>query len=254
MKTLLNNKLTLFFPKLSQNFHLLTNFPLLFNFVLMYFSVNNLVKLAIEAASISNWTEAIKLNNEILGFQKDNVEALNRLGKAYSCLGNLKKSREAYKKVVAIDPYNLIALKNLERISKTDKLPANGASGYHHNGHTNTNPTNNIFLYEPGKTKVIGLLNLSSPVVLATLNFGDKLRINTKRHSANLATQEGIYLGALPDDFAHSLISFIEGGNQYEAYVKFVSPKSLIVVIKEIFRSPKFDNQPSFLNQAFDMD
>ena len=241
-----------FFPKSSQNFHPLTQRLAYSNLVCMAQTQKGdwekitdfeiLAQLAAQAALSSNWQEAVRINEKILKANKDNVEALNRLARAMVCMGQLARAQKLYKKVLEIDPYNIIARKNFDKISKTDVALAktNGAIP-----HSIVN-LSSLFVSEPGKTKVINLLNLAPPNVLAVLNFGEELSIKPKNHSVAITTSEGIYLGALPDDLAHKLIAFIAGGNQYEACIKSVSPKSLTIFIREVYRSPKFTNQPSF--------
>ena len=207
-----------------------------------------LTQAAILTAMENRWNEAAKLNQKILENQKDNVEALNRLAQALKRLGNQPKAEKTYRKVLEIDPHNIIAKKNLAKIAKS-----NG------NGHTNGKSTANgnlsqIFIYEPGKTKLISLINLAPPAILATLDCADELQMNLKRHAVTITTQDGIYLGALPDDLAHRLITFIEQGNKYETYVKCASTKILTVLIKEVYRSGKFENQPSFQNNFNPLD
>lgn len=217
----------------------------------------SLATAAITAALTANWQEAIKLNVKILTQNRTNVEALNRLARAYSCLGQIQKAQNIYKKVIEIDPYNIIALKNMEKLAKTAT-----------NGHTSPNSSmqasltgsglnlSQVFLDEPGKTKLVNLLNLAPPSVLAALNCGDKLIINPKNHAISVASGDGTYLGAFPDDLAHRLLAFIAGGNTYEAFVKSASTKNLIIFVRETLRSAKFGNQPSFATHVslFDED
>lgn len=210
-----------------------------------------LALLAIEAAVTSNWEEAVKINKKIVKLAQTNVEALNRLGRAYICAGEMKKAEKIYKKVLDIDPYNIIAKKNTEKLSKivNTNVNSNGlASG---NGHQRGNITSahsytNFYLYEPGKTKIIQLLNLAPPPTIACLSCGEKLAMNLKKHGVTVTAEDGTYLGALPDDLAHKLLSYINGGNKYEVYVKFATSKNLTIFIKEIARSARFENQPSF--------
>ncbi len=202
-----------------------------------------LVQYAITAALSADWGEATKINRKILKVEKDDIEALNRLAKAHIALGNHQKAQKIYKQVLTIDPYNLIARKNSEKIGKSDgKNHHNGS----HNGQAPAINLSAIFLFEPGKTKIVNLLNLAPPAILCTLNCADKVTINPKKHAVSIASLEDVYLGALPDDLAHRLISFIAGGNQYEAYVKCVTTKILTIFIREVYRSEKFFNQPSF--------
>ncbi|MEK7581256.1 MAG: tetratricopeptide repeat protein [Patescibacteria group bacterium] len=213
--------------------------------------IDDLSHLAIEAALSSDWIEATKINQKILTLSSDNVEALNRLAKALMCAGEIEKAQKTYKKVLEVDPYNIIARKNIEKISKLTNgatTISNKASGQtiknmNSNGHVNLST---VFLFEPGKTKTINLLNLASPPILAALNCGDTLQIVPKKHAISIATQEGIYLGALPDDTSHKMIVYIQGGNKYEAFVKSATTKSLTIFIREVERSAKFATQPSF--------
>lgn len=198
-----------------------------------------LAQLAAQAALISNWQEAIQINEKILGVNKDDVEALNRLARAKVCLGELDKAQKIYKQVLAIDPYNIIANKNLDKISKSTPNSHGKSVVFNYN-------LSSLFLSEPGKTKILGLINLAPPNVLALLNYGEQVQLNPKSHSVTVTTTDGTYLGALPDDVAHKLITFITGGNKYESFVKSVSPKLLTIFVRETERSEKFTNQPSF--------
>lgn len=207
-------------------------------------NVEILSRLATQAALSSDWEQAIKINEKILGIQSDHVESLNRLARAHLCLGEIEKAKKTYKKVLTVDPYNVIATKNYEKLEKSNGTqspakPKNIISDFA-----------NLFISEPGKTKVISLLNLAQPSVLANISYGELLVINAKSHSITISTTEGTYLGALPDDLAHRIIAFISGGNKYEVYVKAISPKMLTVFIKETERSERFTNQPSFQNTS----
>ena len=206
---------------------------------------------AIDAALSSDWLEATKINQRILALSAENVEALNRLAKALMCAGEIDKAAKTYKKVLEVDPYNIIAIKNIEKISKLTNgstavmAKSNGVTIKSMNANNHIN-LSTVFLFEPGKTKAVNLYNLASPAILAALNCGDRLEILPKKHSISITTQEGIYLGALPDDISYKMIGFIEGGNKYEAFVKYATTKSLTVFIREIERSLQFKNQPSF--------
>lgn len=206
--------------------------------------IETLTKAAIMAAASLKWQEAVKINQKIVKIADPSVETLNRLAKSYMGLGEGKKAQKYYKKALELDPYNIIAKKNLEKITKV-----NGDGKIHNgNGHSPKTQVNlsTLFLYEPGKTKIIGLLNLAPPQILAAVSCGDEVCLNPKKHSVTVASGDGTYLGALPDDLAHKLIAYIEGGNKYEAYVKCATTKMLSIFIKEVYKSERFTNQPSF--------
>lgn len=213
-----------------------------------------LTQLAIDAAINSNWQEAEQINQKILSLSTNNIEALNRLAKAQTCAGQITKAQKTYKKVLELDPYNIIAKKNFEKLSKAGQSPASSGVKITNGISQNSANLSSVFLFEPGRTKVINLLNLASPSVLALLNCGDKVEILPKKHSVSISNLEGTYLGALPDDISHKIIFFISGGNKYEAYVKLATPKSLAIFLREVERSAKFTNQPSFQdsNQYFE--
>src|SRR3989344_1273689 len=143
---------------------------------------DTLAQIAIEAASTANWTGAVKINQKILKVAQDDIEALNRLAHAYTCLGKRESAQKIYKKVLEIDHYNIIANKNLEKLAKL-----NGQTN--DNGQSKNSDLASIFLFEPGKTKMINLLNLAPPSTLATLNCGDQVILNLKRHSVGITTQ-----------------------------------------------------------------
>ena len=46
----------------------------------------------------------------------NDVDAHNRLGKAYMEMGEYAKAKEAYEKALQLDQYNTIAKKNLQRL------------------------------------------------------------------------------------------------------------------------------------------
>jgi len=208
--------------------------------------LNKLATLAINAALSNDWATAIKVNKELLGKNSQDIEAVNRLGRAYLELGKLELAKQTYQKVLQIDPYNLIALKNLKRLAKvrtngkvTNGLPNNcEENGKNHN--------NQAFLAEPGKTKLANLVKLTTPTQLSLLCSGDEVFLLPKNHSIAVYDTNNQYLGALPDDLSHHLIPLIRGGNKYQVFVKRIAANALQVFIRETSRSKKFVNLPSF--------
>src|SRR3990167_1217474 len=192
--------------------------------------IESLSRLAITAAASLNWEEAAKINKKILKITDTSVET--------------QKAQKFYKKALGLDPYNIIAKRNLEKITKANGNGiAKSTNGIAQKAQVNLST---LFLFEPGKTKIISLLNLAPPQILATVSCGDEVSLNPKKHSVAVASSDGIYLGALPDDLAHKLIAYIDGGNKYEAYVKCSTTKMLSIFIKEVYKGAKFTNQPSF--------
>src|SRR2546425_7948687 len=76
---------------------------------------------AIQEARESHWEEAVVTNKDILSLFPHEPDALNRLGKAHSELGQYAEAREAYSQTLKYSPAtsssNNIARKNLERLA-----------------------------------------------------------------------------------------------------------------------------------------
>lgn len=198
--------------------------------------VEDIEKQAIRAAIDGAWQKAINLNLQLIKDNPKNVAAMNRLARAYWELGKILQAQKAYKKVLIIDPYNSIAAKNLQRLIKRRKKSKPKKATY----------TNNLFLEEPGKTRTIKLIRLASADVLSELSSGQKVELSAKKRTISAASEDGTYLGTIPDDLSLRLIKLIKGGNRYQAYVKAVDQQHLEIFIREIFRSKRFHNLPSF--------
>lgn len=204
----------------------------------------NLSQLAIEAALESNWEAALKLNKKILKVEPQNVDALARLARANMELGKSNLAKKFYTEVLKYDPYNPIALKNL-KIIKSFKSNSQNSN---RNDHVKLSPS--LFLQEPGKTKVINLLNVAEPQKLSLIFCGMKVEIVIKNRRITITDFEGKYLGVLPDDVSYHLLRLIKGGNKYELFIKSIRVNGLAVLIREIFRSKRFKNQASFLDNS----
>jgi len=196
---------------------------------------------AISAALSSNWEEAQRLNLLIIESDPQNIEAINRLGRAYFETGNLKESQGYFEKSLTIDSYNQIAAKFLKRIEtfskKGMKLNAN---------HTSIQISSDFFIEEPGKTKMVTLLKVAEPQKLSLLSTGTLANLVIKNRGLAVTDPYGEYLGILPDDLSHRLLRLIKGGNKYQAIVKNIKTNALSILIRETHRAAKFRNQPSF--------
>ncbi len=191
---------------------------------------------AIQTALDGNWQNAIAINKTLVSENPDDVDALNRLALAYAITGRLKEAKSTYQKVINLDPLNPIALRNLKRLK--EKGISLG------NGNVNTQ-INNKFLEEPGKTKVVELVNIAQPEIVESLRTGQSIFLSIKR--LKIFVLEGKqYIGVLPDDIAKRLIKFINSGCVYEGYIKSSNQHKVTVFIKEVKKVMKFKDQPSF--------
>ena len=206
---------------------------------------HNLEQLAIQAALAADWEKAIDLNKQILKLGSENLEASNRLGRAYSEVGQIEKAKYSYREVLKHDPYNTIALKNLERLKAVNgsvvKITGSGVL------------SPDLFMEEPGKTKVLEATSLAKPEILAQLHTGDEIKLDLIGDKITFKDAAGNKLGSYDGELAPKLIPFLRGGNLYKSYVKSVKPSELRIFVKEIRRSPKFANSPSFptINSGF---
>lgn len=206
---------------------------------------SSITQKAIDAALDSKWEEALKINKQIIKLDPQNVDALNRQAKAYLELGKPNLAKKYYSEVLKFDSYNPIALKNL-KIMKSFK--SNCISQERSSCHDRLSPS--LFLQEPGKTKMVSLLNVAEPQKLSQTYPGMKVGMIIKNRKITIVDPNDNYLGVLPDDINHHLCRLFKGGNKYELFVKSIRVNSLSVIIKEIFRSKKFKNQPSFLEYS----
>ncbi len=190
---------------------------------------------AINTALLGDWKEAVELNKSLIKDDPKDVDALNRLAFAFSILGKAKESKLAYQKVLKIDPLNTIALRNIKKIPSQVDKSKDGAY-----------KLSNIFLEEPGKTKIIELVNIAPSEVINKLKTGELLKLSVKRLKI-FVLSDNLFIGMLPDDIGRRLLSFIDGGNEYEAYIKSANNKTLVIFIKETKRAKKYKDQPSFV-------
>ncbi len=195
---------------------------------------------AINASLKGNWKEAIRINNEILDKNEHSLEALNRLGYAYLKLGKLTSAKTTFQKVLALDPYNQIALKNskLAGVIKKKDMPIDSGA--------TLSPMQ--FLEDPGKTKIASCVNLAPNEILSFLSPGQEIYLKAKNHAVELRNSENTYLAALPDDISFKLIKLLEAGNTYQVIVKGVNKNSFVVLLRELTRGKRFANQPSFIS------
>lgn len=206
--------------------------------------MQDLTPQAIDAALSSDWDKAVDLNSKILEETPDNTDCLNRLGKAYLELGDNKKAATIFRKVLKINRYDQIAKRNLDRT--TQSATKKGAATPKTAGpQKSTSPTD--FLEEPGRTKLIQLVNLAATSVLLKLNQADGVNLSVRRRTVVATDEAGNYLGSLPDDVGHRLAFLIKGGNTYSAYVKSVTKSQLIIFVRETRRAKKFSDTASFV-------
>lgn len=182
------------------------------------------LQLAISAAKHQDWSAAMMHNQTLLTQNEADIGALNRLGVAYSQLGQLPEAREIFEKVLEIDKSNVIAKKNLQKLE---------------NNQTPVTPffSTQDFIEEPGKTRTVELHRLAGKDVLENLAVGKSCDLKPKNRYISVETTDGKYVGALPEDISFRLSKLIEGGNTYDCVIRSFSSNHCNVYIKELSRS-----------------
>lgn len=203
---------------------------------------DNLSQKAINAALSGNWKLAIDINKNILAQSPNDTDALNRLARAFAETGNVNSAKKMAKKVVNLDPFNSIALKSLEKwkgLKKFSKSSSKTQKPY-------------VFLEEPGKTKIVQLINICKENTISELDCGDELTLHSHGHNVNICTEDGKYVGRLPDDLSARLKKLIKVGNTYLVVVKNSNKDSVKVFLKELKRAEKVKDIPSFSADKID--
>ena len=197
-------------------------------------------KQAIDLAMQGRWQEAIAANKFILeNFPRD-VDAYNRLGRAYMELGEYAQAREAYRRTIELDPLNAIAKKNLQRLSYLGEAKAVGLGGEsrkiepHH------------FIEEIGKAGVVGLYHLAPTEIRARMVAGDEVYLKIDGPSLIGENSRGEYLGQVGPKHGQRLIKFIEGGNRYSAAIVSSTEEAMSVIIREVYQDPSQAGRLSF--------
>jgi tetratricopeptide (TPR) repeat protein len=200
--------------------------------------INELAQKAIQSALIGKWENALEMNRLILLEEANNIDAMNRCAKAYFELGDMENAIFYCMKVLEIDPLNSIANKSITRY-KTVKN-CNGTKSQE------KQITHRIFLEEPGRTKIVTLLNLGETDYIYSLTCGDKARLLVGKHRVNITNPDGKYIGRFPDDLASRLIQLIGQGSEYQVYIKSVEANSVKVIIRESKNTNNEMREPSF--------
>jgi tetratricopeptide (TPR) repeat protein len=192
---------------------------------------------AVEAALKGEWDDAVRINLQILETDKHDVDALNRLAKAYLEIGKIALAKETAQKVIAVDPFNSIALKCLDKWKSLNNATK-----------SSSHPplSSEAFLEESGKTKIVSLINTAGKKILAPLNPGEEVKIASHAHKVSITTNDNQYLGRLPDDISARLRFLIKSGVKYQALIKSVNSTEIAVFIRETERGSGKVNVPSF--------
>jgi len=201
-------------------------------------------KQAIALAMAGRWREAVEANKSIIKSFPDDVDAYNRLGRAYMELGEYLKAREAYSRAKELDPYNAIAEKNLRRLSHLGE-----AAGLKDSFHR-VEPQH--FIEETGKAGVVRLYRVAAKEILAKMVAGDRVYLKIDGSNLIVENGRGEYLGQVEPKHSQRLVKLMEGGNKYTAAVLSSSEDMMMVIIREVYQHPNQADQLSFPSRGLE--
>jgi len=196
-------------------------------------------KNAIALAMQGRWREAVAANKEIIESFPNDVDAYNRLGRAHIELGEYALAKEAYTKAVELDAYNIIAQKNLRRLSYLGEAAASLEADS-----DKAKPEH--FIEETGKAGVVNLYHLAPQGILAKLVAGDRVYLRVNDSNLSVENGRGEYLGQVEPRHAQRLIKLMAGGNKYAAAIVSSAEDRAAVIIREVYQDPSQAGQLSF--------
>lgn len=193
--------------------------------------------IAIQMALQGKWAEAVQVNKQIIESFPTDVDAYNRLGKAYTELGKYKDAREAYMKALESDPLNSIAQKNLTRLSTLGKsAPPRPAA-------QKLSPQ--MFIEETGKTGITTLAKAEMDIA-NRMTAGDQVQLERKNGTLMVKAMDGEYLGELEPRLGQRLVKLIDAGNEYVAAISSLDEDNVKVFIRETFQHASQTGKLSF--------
>jgi hypothetical protein len=202
---------------------------------------------ATQLAMQNKWQEAADLNRQILEHFPDDVDTLNRLGKALMELGLYAESRDLYFRATKADPSNGIAAKNLVRMTKlAEEAGESAVVAVQH-----TRPVDpSMFIEESGKTAVTDLVDVVAFHTIATLTAGDKLAVVVDDGVVRIVAPNDLVVGQLEPKIAQRVTRLAAAGNRYSATITSIDEHHVRIILREEFRHPSMRSRPSFPTQA----
>ncbi len=193
---------------------------------------------AIGLAMQGRWREAVDVNRSLVAGYPDDVSAYNRLGRAYMEIGEFSNAYEAYRRAVELDPYNTIAQKNLNRLSRIREAIVSSPEDSH------AVPMH--FIEETGKAGIVDLYQLGLAEMVAKMVAGDEVYLKVEGTNLVVANGRGEYLGQVEPKHAQRLIRLMVGGNEYSAAVVSSTEDTASIIIREVYQHPRQAGRLSF--------
>ncbi len=208
-----------------------------------------LVEEARKIAMSGDWPNAVVINREFLERFPRDADAQNRLGRAFLEQKQYASALEAYSAALKIDPANMIARRNLQRLELLRKQHSADEPLDDTAGVEPVIPRTGVFIEEVGKTWVDELVNPAAMELLAEVSSGEQLFLEAEGGRLFVCRGSGERLGEIEAKTAERLAEMLDGGNRYELYALGLSSASLRVILREVYRDPKIGGKVSFPRQ-----
>ena len=194
-----------------------------------------------------NWEVAIQLNQEMIDRSPRDANAYNRLGRALLEFRRVSAAYDAYSSALKIDPANMIARRNLQRLELLRHR--RGAEDVSDQSRDSVIPRTSVFIEEVGKTWVDELVNPASMEELADIYSGEQLQLKYEQGRLIVYRNNGQRVGEVEARIAERINDMMSQGNLYEVYALGLSTASLRVILREVFRDPSVGGKISFPRQ-----
>ena len=194
---------------------------------------------SIAAALEADWPRAIELNKKILEAVPEEIEARNRLGRAYLEQSKLDEARQAFAEVLKLEPNNAIALRNQARISSLVDHKTKPHL-------TKTRTQSRLFIEDMGKTGILRLMNPAPTHVLFKYSPGADAELRESDGLIAVHARDGEMLGFLEPKVGRRLLELLKSGNQYVIALVSNDQVNPRVAIRETFQSPENAHRISF--------
>lgn len=196
------------------------------------------VEEAVQLASEAQWEEAIELNNFMIETFGPDEACHNRVGKALTELGRLDEAKAAYDRALELNPMNLVARKNTQKLENLMKAHQGVRAGA-------VKVDMNLFVEEMGKTTTTNLRSTDDDVC-SKVAPGDVAELRVEGDGIAVDTVRGVRIGSLEAKLARRLLKFVQGGNRYQAGVIACDGGVVRVIVREVYQDPTFAGKPSF--------
>jgi len=194
---------------------------------------------AVQAALEADWSRAIELNSKTVEAAPDDIEARNRLGRAYLELGKLDLAKAAYAEVLKTEPNNPIALRNVARIATLAEHKSKVSV-------TKSKTQPRLFIEDMGKTGILRLINPAPAHIVAKYSPGAEAELREQEGLVAVHARDGELLGFLEPKVGRRLLDLIKTGNEYVVAVVSNDQQNPRIAIRETFQSQENAQRISF--------